>query len=135
MSLSQFSPYSNDSESIRDILLPVTGILRDFDNYFTQSSPSRIWEDAISIYFETELPGYLSSDIDIDLDDKFLSISAKKMVKTSQGTQQKIAKYRHTIPQNIDIDRLSARLENGVLIISAPKNIKSTHTRKISILE
>lgn len=68
-----------------------------------------------------ELPGVDKKDVDIQLENAVLTITAKRKVK--QGDQEQTAQFSRTltISDDIDPDKVSAKLEDGVLHVTLPK--------------
>ncbi|MFI4910641.1 MAG: Hsp20/alpha crystallin family protein [Sedimentisphaeraceae bacterium JB056] len=89
-----------------------------------------------------ELPGVGMKDIDITVNNNTLSISGEK----KETTEKKEDKYNYTeryygsfrrdltLPENIDVDNISAEMSNGVLKVILPKTEKAT-PRKIDVKE
>lgn len=124
--MSQSYPREYDNLSL--LLAPFTGILKDFDSYFSQNSPTRSWEDDNEYYFECDLPGFKQSDIEVKLDNRHMSIFAQ----IKNGNNSRISRYRHIFPPNIDLDNIIAKLENGVLQLKSPK-LSLSNSRRINI--
>lgn len=68
-----------------------------------------------------ELPGVEKQDVDIQLENAVLTISAKRKFK--QGEQEQSAHFSRslTISDDIDPEKVNAKLEDGVLQITLPK--------------
>ena len=138
---------------IRTVNDEISSLLnRHFDSYFPEAG---YWDDAekLSMPIEVadkgkefdiraELPGIKKEDLDIDIEDSFLRINAKKFDETSENEQN----YRHSefsygefsrtiqLPEEIDIDKTEAKLEHGVLKIVAPKMHKEKEqTKKLQV--
>lgn len=138
---------------IRTVNDEISSLLnRHFDSYFPQSS---YWEDSekLSMPIEVadkgkeydiraELPGIKKEDLDIDIEDSFLRINAKKIDEKNENEQN----YRHSefsygefsrtiqLPEEIDIDKTEAKLEHGILKITAPKmNKEKEQIKKLQV--
>jgi HSP20 family protein len=85
-----------------------------------------------------DVPGIKASDMTVDLEDNgnVLSISgARKVTKNGESSETKFVK-RFTIGSNIDIDKLTANLSDGVLVLTAPKKQEDAkQVRKVTIVE
>ena len=74
------------------------------------------------------IPGYNKEDVTIEIKDDILEISAKKDETKEEGKEY-IRKERFVascsrriaIPENVDVDAIKAKLENGVLRLTLPK--------------
>lgn len=83
-----------------------------------------------------DVPGFTKDEIDISLKDGYLIIKAEKEDKTEEDT---VLKERHTslyrtfyLDGKVDVNTISAELNNGVLIISA-KKAEERQPKSISI--
>ena len=125
---------------------------RHFNSYFPQND---YWEDAekYSMPIEisdkgeeydirAELPGIKKEDLDIDIEDNYLRINAKKYDETKEEEKNfkhsefNYGEFSRTIqlPEEINIDKTEAKLEHGVLKITAPKLHKEREkSKKIQI--
>lgn len=94
------------------------------NNHFF-SPKTDIRETADQYILDMDLPGVSEKDIEISLKNRILSISSKKETedKTKEGEWH--LKERHsmefsrkfTLPQDIDMDKVSAEFKDGVLSI------------------
>ena len=125
---------------------------RHFNSYFPQND---YWEDAekYSMPIEisdkgeefdirAELPGIKKEDLDIDIEDNYLRMNAKKFDETKEEEKNfkhsefNYGEFSRTIqlPEEINIDKTEAKLEHGVLKITAPKLHKDKEkSKKIQI--
>jgi len=90
-----------------------------------------------------ELPGVKKEDLDIDLNENYLTIRAKKEEehceddKHHKKSEFKYGEFSRTIylPQDVDSDKIDAKLEHGVLKIRIPKLEKSKESVKKIIVK
>ena len=83
-------------------------------------------EDNGDVYLlSTELPGYKKGDINIEINDGRLTITASKEGKNER-------KSSFYIKNDVDTKSISAKLEYGVLTVTLPKK-EVTKPRKIKI--
>ena len=89
-----------------------------------------------------ELPGVKKEDLDIDLNDNYLTIRAKKIEEHEEGegshkkSEFKYGEFSRSIylPQDVDAEKIDATLEHGVLKIKAPKLEKEKDSvKKITV--
>ena len=123
-----------------------------FDNFWnidrlTDSSqnfqPSfNISQNKTSYFIDTDLPGIDKKDINISIDDDMITISGER--KINQKHDDRYQRYNNSnygafeksfhIPDDANIDKIDAKMDNGVLTISIKKAEKvSADIRKISI--
>lgn len=110
---------------------------RDYD-WFQVSNE----EDKGLDYFESDeaylatidIPGVELSDVAIELIENKMTISAERKNLLSKD-QNKSKKYNLSLslPKNIQVDSISAHYENGVLILTIPKNLEIKTKKQIEI--
>jgi HSP20 family protein len=91
-----------------------------------------------------ELPGLAIKDVDIGIDDGVLTISGEKQEVKKEGEEdsqyylleRRYGSFRRsfTLPNTVDVDKISAEFDNGVLTVKLPKSEKvKTKGKKITI--
>merc|ERR1712232_516258 len=72
---------------------------------------------------KVDVPGVKEEDIDIKLDDGKHTIEGQRMAASE--TSEFTSKFSKTfsLDPTVDVDQFSANLKNGVLIVSAPKDL------------
>lgn len=98
----------NDALTFADELIDTM-----WGSYHTQLNVN---EDDKNYSFEVDLPGFTKNDIKVDLKQNNLILTAKNDSRERNKTV--------TLPQDIDGDKISASLKNGVLNITIPKKVK-----------
>ncbi len=88
-----------------------------------------IGEDETGIFIEADMPGIKKEDIKVSVEDDVLSISAER----TQNEEEKKKGYHRierswgclnrsfTVGENVDVDKIEATYDNGVLKIKVPK--------------
>ena len=83
------------------------------------------FDDAYVI--ECELPGMARQDIDIELDEREVTISGEYIQQERQGTLHRGTRrtgrfeYRTMLPGQVDAERVTATLREGLLTVRIPK--------------
>ncbi|WP_309387756.1 Hsp20/alpha crystallin family protein [Cerasicoccus frondis] len=98
-----------------------------FSGFFETANTHRgfrvdVYDDNSEVYqVVAEVPGVAKEDIDIQLEKDVLTITAKRKVK--QGESEQSAQYSRsvTINDEINADKITAKLEDGILTVSLPK--------------
>ena len=92
-----------------------------------------VYESSAAYQVMAELPGYSKEDIDIQFDEKTLTISVDNTSTITQNQDNYLIKERNSnnqnrqfIFKNVDEPNIKATLNNGILIVTLP--IK--HTKK-----
>lgn len=97
-------------------------------------------EDSDNYYVRAELPGVKSEDLDIQVTAKGISISGERKIPVEGNNvkyhrrEREAGKFSRSInlPDDIDIDKVDAKLENGILTMIIPKAEK-TKPRQIAV--
>ena len=82
-----------------------------------------------------DVPGVKMEDIDVKLEDGYLTVSGRReaMDQSSRFT----SKFSQTfsVDESVDVDKFTASLNNGVLVVAAPKNMRrlEENVRRIPI--
>ena len=122
-----------------------------FDDIFTIKPGSMLetdWmpsidvhEDTKGIYVKAEIPGMDEKNIDVNIDNNYLTIKGEKTEEWREGndkrsliTERRFGSFQRTIrlPEGINADKVKADFKNGVLTIDIPKN-KEEEPKKIKI--
>lgn len=134
---------------IRTVNDEISSLLnRHFDSYFPDSKyweeenkftmPVEITDSGKEYDIRAELPGVKKEDLDIDIEENYLKINAKKVEeKTESEKNFKRSEFNYgefsrviELPEEIDVDKTEAKLESGVLKITAPKMTKEKDSKR-----
>lgn len=134
---------------IRTVNDEISSLLnRHFDSYFPDSKyweeenkftmPVEITDSGKEYDIRAELPGVKKEDLDIDIEENYLKINAKKVEEKTES--EKIFKHSEfnygefsrviELPEEINVDKTEAKLESGVLKITALKMIKEKDSKR-----
>ncbi len=98
-----------------------------------------IWETPEALMLAADVPGVRKDDLEIDLRDGVLTVSASLSLKDYEGLRPLYSEYnvgnfhrRFTLGETIDQEKISATVDNGVLTLTLPKREKAM-TRRIAI--
>ena len=101
---------------------------------------SDIKETETSYIVETELPGFEKKDINVEVEDGILTISAETAKATEEKSEKYIRKERYSGKytrsftfEGIDNDGVKAKYDKGVLIVELPKAQKNVVKKGIDI--
>ena len=111
----------NEKETVRIVLTE-----EEIDKL---AMPVELHEKDKEYTVKAELPGVKKEDLDIDIDKNHITINAKKEEENKEDTKGyrksefRYGEFSRTVyfPQEIDVEKTSAKLEHGILRIEAPK--------------
>jgi HSP20 family protein len=97
-------------------------------------------EDKDHIYVEAELPGFKKDEVDINIENQMLTITAEHKESSEQKGEQKsdwlLRERRYsrfqrsfTLPPTVDPQTVQAKLNDGVLIVTLNKREESKPRR------
>lgn len=121
-----FSPYAYLAKELN----------RELDKSMYQSYEApQFLETEEGFLASLDIPGVNFSDINIELEDNRLTISADRK-NPFDKTGESVKKYNQalTLPKNIEVDKISAHYENGVLSLTLPKMAEQQYKKKIQVL-
>ena len=112
-----------------DSLFPEFVYNEDYKDMDKLSMPVELHEQDKEYCVHAELPGVKKEDLDIDIDKNHLTINAKKEEEKKEEdshytkSEFRYGEFSRTIyfPEDIDVEKTTAQLENGILKIDAPK--------------
>lgn len=96
--------------------------------------PIDLFEDKDNVYVRAELPGVSRADIGVEFTDGYLTINAARKTPAAKGqAEQSFALARSVhIPEEVQADKVSAALEQGVLTVTLSKR-EEIKPRKITV--
>lgn len=124
-----------------------------FDNFFDDfESPKKldkmmkcdIYEEDNNYVIEMDVPGFKKEDINMELDDGYLKISAEKKSDSEEKDSKKyVRRERHCYSKcerqfyvgNIKDEDIKAKFKDGILKISVPKEEEKKETKKVIMIE
>jgi HSP20 family protein len=94
--------------------------------------PVDLYEDNDHTYVRAELPGVNRDDINVEMVDGYLTLSANR--RTGEGESAETVSFSRSITINEDVqaDKVSAAYENGVLTVTLPKR-EEAKPKKITV--
>ena len=103
-----------------------------------------IYEKDGNYVIEMDVPGYKKEDINMELEDGYLKISAeKKSDEEEKDSKKYVRRERHCYSRcerqfyvgNISEDDIKAKFNNGILEISVPKEEEKKESKKVIMIE
>lgn len=125
--------YNMLDDFFSDSMLPGRSLLRDTFKIDIEETDSEF-------RVEAELPGVKKEEIDLGIEDDSLCISVNRSEDVNQDGKNYIHRERRYSSMsrrirlaNAKLDNIKAKLEEGVLVVTVPKEEKANTTRKIEI--
>jgi HSP20 family protein len=108
--------------------------LGDFVGTTDTRFPVDLYEDKDNTYVRAELPGVNRSDINVEMVEDYLTITATRKTPSAEGKGEESASFSRSIsiPEAVQADKVSAAYENGVLTVTLPKR-EDAKPKKISV--
>ena len=100
-----------------------------------------VHEDAKGMYIKAEIPGMDEKNIDVNIENNYLTIKGEKTEEKREGndkrsliTERRFGSFQRTIklPEGIKTEKIKAEFKNGVLNIDIPRD-KAEEPKKIKI--
>jgi HSP20 family protein len=113
--------------------------LTDFDSWFRQpfagfpsasqlfsaagsnSLAADIHEDKDNYFAQFEVPGVKKEELKVELNNQILTVSAEKNQSAGDNEQSFSLTRSISVPDGVQGDAISAKLENGILTVTLPK--------------
>lgn len=138
-------------DDLEDLFKDIDQMLTPFNHEQIEQVPAcEVREGKKAYFIAMDLPGVKRKNIDITIENRRLTIAAKKEKEhLSEDTRIRLMERKaqtyvrnFLLPERTDIDRIEAEFEDGVLRLHIPKNpiqerfkLKVGDTRKESIRE
>ena len=135
MSLIKWKPLNNEIDTFDNIIDQFFNDL-SFDPRFSLMNTNNVSnyynENEKEYYLTMDVPGMSKDDVEVKFDNNRLKISGQR--KSNKYDSYKYGKMERTfsVPSNVETDKISAKIDNGVLKVILPK-AKSSLGRKISV--
>lgn len=122
-----------------DSYFPEAAYLEDADKF---SMPVEMLDKGKDYQIKAEIPGVKKENLDINVDKNYLTINAEKKEETTEEdraykkTEFRYGTYSRTVyfPEEIDVEKTEAKLEDGILKIDAPKRkIDKNECKKLQV--
>jgi HSP20 family protein len=98
----------------------------------TNRFPVDLYEDKENTYVRAELPGISRDDINVEMVDGYLTISANRKVKEGETENSQAFSRSISIAEDVQTDNVTAAYENGVLTVTLPKR-EEAKPKKITV--
>ena len=135
MSLIKWKPLNNEIDTFDNIIDQFFSDLSydpRFSSMNTNSISNNYNENEKEYYLTIDLPGMSKNDIEVTFDNNRLKISGRRKSDIYDSHEYGKMERSFSVPSNVETDKISAKIDNGVLQVLLPKAISSLG-RKISV--
>ena len=135
MSLIKWKPLNNEIDTFDNIIDQFFNDL-SYDPRFSLMNTNNVSnyynENEKEYYLTMDVPGMSKNDIEVTFDNNRLKISGQRKSDTYNSHEYGKMERSFRVPSNVETDKISAKIDNGVLKVLLPK-AKSSLGRKISV--
>ena len=128
------SPWSGLESEIDRLFETALGSLSDPAS--ATRFPVDLYEDKENTYVRAELPGVNRDEINVEMVEDYLTISASRKSSPAKPDGQVEENFSFSrsvsIPEQVQSDKVSAAYENGVLTVTLPKR-EEAKPKKVSV--
>ncbi|MGF1449796.1 MAG: Hsp20/alpha crystallin family protein [Opitutales bacterium] len=124
-------PFFNELDRVFSAAFPAASRLANGHSR-ASASAVRFDEDDNAYTLSVDLPGVTRDNVDLDVENGVLTVTAKRAYKGDNAEARTVFHRTVKLPEGADTDNASARLENGVLELTFPKE-ESRKPRKLAI--
>jgi len=96
--------------------------------------PVDLYEDKDNTYVRAELPGVSREDINVEMVDGYLTVSASRKTPAAEGQAEQSSSFSRSVrvPEEVQANLVSAAYENGVLTVTLPKR-EEAKPKKVTV--
>lgn len=91
-----------------------------------------LYEDDDNYYVKAELPGVKKDEIELNLENSVLTLSATHKEEGQEGNREYSVSRSISVPEDVNAEKIGASSEDGVLTITLPK-AEARKPRRISV--
>ena len=135
MSLIKWKPLNNEIDTFDNIIdqfFSDLSIDPRFSSMNTNSVSNYYNENEKEYYLTMDIPGMAKDDIEVTFDNNRLKISGQRKSDKYDAYEYGKMERNFSVPNNVETNKISANVDNGVLKVLLPK-AKSSLGRKITI--
>lgn len=139
-----FTGLRDEMDRLFDVAFPALSSLQR-DRFFGDwlgEFPMDLYQDKDAFVIRAELPGFRKEDLNVELADGLLTVtghqqSEKKTDKKNEpngnvATQERRVTRSISLPEHVNLDKIQATYENGILTVTLPKS-EEVKPRQVAI--
>jgi HSP20 family protein len=124
-----FTTLQHEMDRLFDLALPALGP-------FPVEFPLDLYQSGDSFIVRAELPGFRREELEVDVVDGVLTVTAHQKgeakAKDEATTPERKVTRSVSLPEQVKVDAIQARYENGILTITLPKQ-EEAKPRQIAV--
>ena len=140
---SSYTGLRDEMDRLFDVAFPALSSLQR-DGFFGDwqgEFPIDLYQEKDAFIVRAELPGFRKEDLSLEVADGILTVTGhqktetkadKKDKKADVATQERRVSRSITLPEHLQLDKIGAAYENGVLTVTLPKS-EEVKPRQIAI--
>ena len=117
----------------------------DYHENYVRNCPAKpatnIFETEKEFRIEVQLPGFAKEDVKLNYQNNLLSIKVEKEEKDNEENfkyvHREFGSYnfekQYRLPKTIDVEKIGARFENGILVLQLPKKEEALEKAPVEI--
>ncbi|MCE0522473.1 MAG: Hsp20/alpha crystallin family protein [Methylacidiphilales bacterium] len=132
-----------EMDRLFDVAFPALSSLQSngFFGEWQGEFPVDLYQDKDAFTVRAELPGFRKEDISVEVADGILTVtghqktetkSEKKDKEAATTTQERRVSRSVSLPEHLNLDKIQAAYENGVLTVTLPKT-EEAKPRQIAV--
>ncbi|MBN1820699.1 MAG: Hsp20/alpha crystallin family protein [Prolixibacteraceae bacterium] len=134
------NPYYHVNKSLVDDLFDSFLFNDSHAGYSNHNVATNIFETEKDFRIEMVLPGFSKEEVSLNYHNDVLSVKAEKEVKEEDKNNYlrrefgtKNIEKQFNIPDSIDTEKINAKFENGILVITLPKKEEAVEKAPLAI--
>ena len=133
------TPFFTNDEPVVTVPI-IANFERQANSILRRSSPCyEVTEDEKQFQLAVDVPGVKAADLNLQLEKggRVLRLSGGRKVRSADGKSFSESKFEKsfTIDRSIDSNKITANLSDGVLVVTAPKDVQKDEVQKIVVTE
>ena len=141
--VASYTGLRDEMDRLFDVAFPALSSLQR-DGFFGDwqgEFPIDLYQEKDAFIVRAELPGFRKEDLSLEVADGILTVTGhqktetkadKKDKKADVATQERRVSRSITLPEHLQLDKIGAAYENGVLTVTLPKS-EEVKPRQIAI--
>ncbi len=136
---SHYPTLRDEMDRLFDVAFPALSSLHRINDW-QGAFPVDLYQDKTGVTVRAEVPGFRKEDIAVEVENDVLTVTAYQKTETKSdqkenakdATQERRFSRAIALPENLDLNKIHAVYENGVLTVTLPKH-EEVKPRQIAV--